>query len=244
MAAEHRCISEERLALLMKEIFQEEFKKQERHILNIINGNFEITTNEIKNLKQEIGELKNSLDFTEEALEKKVEKLEENMKHVDARMQQTQVDSNYVLDKLAELEDRSRSNNLRIDGINEEKNETWKMCETKIKNIFQEKLEIHDDIIIERAHRTKGKTTRNNTARKNQPRTIVIKLANYKDKSMTLRNVHKLKSSDIFISDNFSKQTTDFRKELLKEAKQLRSEDKITCLNYRTVVTKRRDNEG
>ena len=87
MAAEHRCISEERLALLMKEIFQEEFKKQERHILNIINGNFEITTNEIKNLKQEIGELKNSLDFTEEALEKKVEKLEENMKHVDARMQ-------------------------------------------------------------------------------------------------------------------------------------------------------------
>ena len=25
----------------------------------------------------------------------------------------------------------------------------------KIKNIFQEKLEIHEDIIIERAHRTK-----------------------------------------------------------------------------------------
>ena len=61
------------------------------------------------------------------------------------------------------------------------------MCETKIKNIFQEKLEIHDDIIIERAHRTKGKTTKNNTA----PRTIVIKLANYKDKSMILRNVHR-----------------------------------------------------
>ena len=115
------------------------------------------------------------------------------------------------------------------------------MCETKIKNIFQEKLEIHDDIVIVRAYRTKGKTTRNNAARKNQPRTIVIKLANYKDKSMTLRNAHKLKSSDIFISDSFSKQTTDFRKELLKEAKQLRSEDKIAYLNYRTVVTKRRD---
>ena len=87
MAAEHTSISEKRLALLMKEIFQEEFKKQERHILDIINGNFEITMNEIKNLKLEIGELKNSLDFTEEALEKKVENLEEIMKHVDARMQ-------------------------------------------------------------------------------------------------------------------------------------------------------------
>ena len=56
------------------------------------------------------------------------------------------------------------------------------MCETNIKNIFQQKLEIHNDIIIERAHRTKGKTTRNNKARKNLRRTIVIKLANYKDK--------------------------------------------------------------
>ena len=45
MAAEHTCISEERLALLMKEIFQEEFKKQEQNILNIISGNFEITMN-------------------------------------------------------------------------------------------------------------------------------------------------------------------------------------------------------
>ena len=117
-------------------------------------------------------------------------------------------------------------------------------CVKQIKNIFQEKLDIHNDIIIERAHRTKGTTTRNNTALKDQPRTIVIKLANYKDKSMILRNVHKLKGSDIFINEDFSKQTTDLRKELWKKAKQLRSEGKITYLNYCTVVTKRRDNEG
>ena len=103
-------------------------------------------------------------------MKRRLKNLEENMKDVDARIQDIykyQVDPNYVLDKLVELEDRSRRNNLRKDGINEEKGETWEMCVTKIKNIFQEKLEIHDDIIIERAHRTKGKTTRNNTARKN-----------------------------------------------------------------------------
>ena len=88
-------------------------------------------------------------------------------------------------------------NNLRIDGINEEKGETWEMCETNIKSIFQDKLEVYEHIIIERAHRTKGKTTRNNAAGKKQPRTMVIKLANYKDKSMLLRNVHNLKGSDI-----------------------------------------------
>ena len=41
MVAEHTSISEERLALLMKDIFQEEFKKQEQSILNIISVNFE-----------------------------------------------------------------------------------------------------------------------------------------------------------------------------------------------------------
>ena len=93
------------------------------------------------------------------------------------------------------------------------------MHETKIKKNFHEKLEIHDNIIIERAYRTKGITTINNTAAKKQPRTIVIKLANYKDKSMILRNVHKLKGSVIFINEDFRKQTIDLRKELWKEVK-------------------------
>ena len=88
------------------------------------------------------------------------------------------------------------------------------MCETKIKIFFQEKLEIHNDIIIKRTHRTKEKRTRNNVAGKKQARTIVIRLANYKDKSMILRNVHKLKESETFINEDFSKQTTDLRKEL------------------------------
>ena len=61
---------------------------------------------------------------------------------------------------------------------------------------------------------------------------------------MILRNVHKLKGSDIFINEDFSKQTTDLRKELRKEVKQLHSEGKTAYLNYRTVITKRRDNEG
>ena len=38
--------------------------------------------------------------------------------------------------KLIELEDRSRRNKLRIDGINEEPNETWDVCGKKIPNII------------------------------------------------------------------------------------------------------------
>ena len=97
------------------------------------------------------------------------------MKDVDARVRDIykyQVDPIYALEKLAELEDKSHRSNLCIDGINKENGETWKMCKRKAKNIFHEKVEIHKHNITERAHRTKGKTTRNNTAAKKQPRTI------------------------------------------------------------------------
>ena len=47
----------------MLKIFQEEFKKQEQNILNILSGNLEYIMNEIKNLKQKVCELKSSLDF-------------------------------------------------------------------------------------------------------------------------------------------------------------------------------------
>ena len=98
------------------------------------------------------------------------------------------------------------------------------MCETKIKNIFQEKLEIHEDLIIKHTHRTKEKTIGHE----------------HKDKSMILRKAHEL----IFINEDFSKQITDLRKDLWKEVKQLLLEDKIAYCYYRTVVNKRRNNKG
>ena len=207
------------MALLIKEIFKKEFKKIDQHVLNIKSVNFEITINEIKNLKQEISKLKSNLNFTEEVLGNKVEKLEESLKDVDLSVRgiyESQVNPNYVLEKLTKLEDRLRRKNLCIDGINEEKGKIWEMCETRIKNIFQKKSEIREDfmsVLMERAG-------------KKQPRTTVIKLANYKDRSMILRKVHKLKGSGI--NKDFSKQNTELRKGLWKKVKQLRSEDKLS----------------
>ena len=98
------------------------------------------------------------MDFLDGLLENEVEKLHENMQHLDVELRDIykyQVDSNCILNKLAELEDRSSRNNFCVDGIKEEKNETLEMCETKVKEISQEKLEIEEDIITERANRTK-----------------------------------------------------------------------------------------
>ena len=46
----------------------------------------------------------------------------------------------YVEQKLIGLEDRSRRDNLRVDGILKTSGETWEDCEGKLQQVFQEKL--------------------------------------------------------------------------------------------------------
>ena len=70
-----------------------------------------------------------------------------------------QLDSEYVKNKLVDLEDRSRRSNLRIDGIKEKDGESWEYCEAKVEKLFREKLLIEDNIIIERGHRAKKTKT-------------------------------------------------------------------------------------
>ena len=103
-----------------------------------------------------------------------------------------QIDPDHIQYKSTELEDRSRRNNLRIDAIEEEEGETREIYEAKVTKVFKEKLGIEKEIIIERAHRTKRNYKDKD---KKSPRTIVLRLANFKDKNIILKNVNKLKGS-------------------------------------------------
>ena len=53
---------------------------------------------------------------------------------------------------------------------------------------------------IKRAHRTKKNYKDKD---KKRPRTIVLRLANFKDKSIILKIVNKLKGSDVYINEDF-----------------------------------------
>ena len=142
---------------------------------------------EIKDLKAEISDLKDSLEFTENIIEKKVEKLETELDNFEHKVQgiwDYQIDPDYIQYKLVELEDRSPRNNIRIDRIEEAEGETWEISETKATKVFKEKLGIEKEIIIERAHRTKRNYKDKDTKR---PRTIVLRLENFKDKSIILK---------------------------------------------------------
>ena len=111
MAEVHKCITEERLQILIKKIFAEEFQKQEKNIINIISCNFEITMKKIKDLKAEVSDRKDSLEFTQNFIENEAEKLETKLDNLEDKVQDIwdyQIDPDYIQHKLIELEDRSR----------------------------------------------------------------------------------------------------------------------------------------
>ena len=117
---------------------------------------------EIKGLKNEVNESKKSMEFTQNDLKERVNNVEENMCKVKEDLKEIyeyQIDPGYVNDsltdirnKLTELEDRSRKNNIQIDRIAEEPGETWEECEGKVQHLLSEELD-KNDVVIERAHR-------------------------------------------------------------------------------------------
>ena len=187
-------LGEERFTTLIREIFTEEFEKQQKNLLNLISGNLKITMKEIKSIKSEMNDLKKNTEFTKNVLDKKVQKCQEKAEHLDERIQEInewQLDPEYVHNKLVDLQNRSRRNNLRIDGIKEKVGESWEDWEAEVEKVFREKLNIEDKIIIERAHSKKNKKA----AKKNQPRTIICHLLNIKEN--ILKNCRKLKGTNI-----------------------------------------------
>ena len=63
---------------------------------------------------------------------------------------------------LGYLENQSRRNNVKIMGVNEDK--TWDDTEEVVRKLIREKLNVEEEIAIERAHHV-GKRPRHSTSR-------------------------------------------------------------------------------
>ena len=127
MADEATLWTEEYLTTLIEKVITRALDEQQKNLFNIISGNFEILKQQIAELKKEINELRQSIEHTENVLEDKVARVEKNLGHIENRVQEIydyQLDPSFIEDKLIDLEDRPRRNNLRVDGIKETK---WNM---------------------------------------------------------------------------------------------------------------------
>ena len=156
-------------------------------------------------MNNEINELKTSIEHTDEVLQERIEKIEEKYHHINSKVNEIyeyQMDPQYVEEKLIELEGRSRRCNLRIDGVEEGKDE--------ILDIFTNQLGIEKNVQIERAHQTGKKGSKHSHEKTRKPRTIVLKLNSYKDKIKILKESKKLKGTNIYINEDFSAATMNY----------------------------------
>ena len=65
----------------------------------------------------------------------------------------------------------------------------------------------------------------------NKPRTIIYKNLRFKAKENVLRKAKLLKGTDIFINEDYCKDTVEYRKELWQKVKLLESQGKKAYMN-------------
>ena len=116
---------------------------------------------EIKKVQSDKNELKASLEHTETVLEEKVAKAERKVEKLQEQINEFwgyQVNLErleFTERKIVDLEDRSRRNNLRVDGLSKKENEIWDECKQEVQILIKDKLGIAKNIGIERAHQIK-----------------------------------------------------------------------------------------
>ena len=117
----------------------------------------------------------------------------------DLRVKEVKVQIEDIGNKLDDLENRSRRNNLCFEGIPESLNETWQESESKIKHLISSHMpEVGTDFVMERAHRVG--TPRSDS----KPRKIVARFLNYKDREAVFKAKKKLHGTNMFVNDDYS----------------------------------------
>ena len=147
---------------------------------------------------ESVNSLKASLELSQKDIEEHklfAWKLEEAKDEID------QLNSDLAQQELkAEcLENQSRRNNIRIKGIAEGEKETWDEVESKVKDAIKAKLDL--DIDIERAHRVERRKKKGR-ANANEPRTILCRLRDWKQREQVLRKARKEKPVGLHVSED------------------------------------------
>ena len=174
----------------VKELLQ----MHENTLLNVFNSTIDRSDKKIDILKEENSKIKKELTDLRQSVQyhsDNVDDVNKKLEDIDSRVEEIRLDEiteDFVTKtkkKLADLEGRSRQNNLRLDGFQEGTNETWEESESITTDFVKEKLGIKEVFLIKRANR-KGKIQKNDRKR-NRKRTIVVKFLNFKGKSRIQR---------------------------------------------------------
>lgn len=176
-------------------------------------------------------DLKNSLEFTQsEYTETKRQLQSLDSSHTELHKLETKFTN--IEDSLDYLENQSRRNNLRFEGITEKPGESWHDTEQTLRTLIKEKMKLDvSKLEIERAHRVGNKT-------RSTPRPIVARFLRYKDRDVILKNGSKLKGTNVFVNDDVSDRVQRRRREQHDEMKDYRRRGFMAYFNMDKLVVK------
>ena len=183
-----------------------------------------------------IYELRKCLEFSQQditEMKKELTECKNQLSQNSIKLVETQELSNSLQFKQAQMEDHTRKKNIRIEGINETKQENWEQTQVKVQQLLDDKLEL-ENVKVDFAHRINRKQNRSG------PRPIIARLTHDSDKEKTMKNSWKLKGSQIFINEDLSEFTLQKRKELMTEMKNAKQAGKIAYFRKEKLIIKDR----
>lgn len=212
-----------------KEAVQELLQVQERMFKDFLGITCYNLTKRVDDLVKEVSELKASLHYSQEEIDTikgNVAEHDETLKGINMEIQNLNTAIQNHQPKLTYLENQSRRDNLRIEGLPEDPQETWEMTEGKVAKVLKESLKLDFTPSIVRAHRT-GSRTNSQGEKRNKPRTVVCKFHDWKQKECILKTAKKIKPKGIYVNEDLAEDTIRRRKELLPKLIQAREEGKF-----------------
>ena len=123
-----------------------------------------------------------------------------------------------VKDELNYLHSLSMRNDLIFSNIPEERNETYERTEKILRQFIEDKLKFEHDLVndiqLERVHRI-GQCRADGKIRQ-----IVAKFTLFKDREAVRNERRNLKDTNFFISEQFPKEMSEWRKNYYKDQKE------------------------
>ena len=216
-------VSRDEVELLLK-TQRDSYNDSIKHIIN----SFE---NRIQNLESNLSETKLELA----SVRRLNEEQNSSISHLVSEIEELKLsNSSAISSRMDYLEDQSRRNNLRFDGLPEESEENWEQTSKKVQDLVKNKLGINQSVTIERAHRVGKRVS-------SKPRTIVAKFLRFGDRDNIVRNSKKLKGTNLFINEDLCEGSRAIRREKLPKLKEARAAGKIAYFSHTNLIIRDKD---
>ena len=129
-------------------------------------------------------------------------------------------------DQVERVEGQDRRNNLRFSGVVESPRENWAQTEDKVRGLLYDMG--MEQVSIERAHRV-------GPFREGHNRQILVKFSYFKAREWILNNRGRLRSTGVFVSEDFTDRVRAVRGKLWASAKAAGYESQSLSLRFKTL---------